>query len=786
MRQFIIKLIILLSIIINLASCTSIPPSAPLSSIIQADKRMVQGLALFNQGEFAQAVHEWQPAADLYEQSGKIALSINALLKLAEAYQRLGHYQKALSILKNQALMQAENTRNKKHIAAVRSNLGQVCFLMEQMETARRHLEISIQLAKQTKQPVLQALGLLHLGHVSASQKNYLAAQSYFTQSVQLAQQHDQSQLAIKGLMNQVWIELEKGNNQSAHSQLVSLWQPLQQLPDNHEKAYLLLKFKQFAKKLNWEPTHLISILHTTINIASALKDKYALSQTQGQLGNLYEQSRQYKKALDYTRQARLAAEQVNASRLLYRWEWQIGRLLKAQGKIDNAIPAYQRAKETIEKLQLPLPQLEANITCQATTVRPNFKTVIEPLFLELADLLLQRSQTHSDKNQSQEDMRAARVVVESLKGTELKDYFKDECITQVLGETREIDQIGENTAVFYPILFKERLELLLSLPNGEIQQLTQNGVKKEQVIETVKALRTRLDDQALVEEKLILELAQPLYRWLIQPIVPTLETHQIKTLVVVPRGVLLTIPFAVLHDGKQFLVEKKYALAMTTSVKLTAPNSNRLMDKDIAVLSSGLTEVAPNIQKTFHYEALRLADEELTKLQSLYPNSRHHQLKDKMFTSDMLDKVLKKQAYTLLHITSHAQFTPNFQNTFILTYDDKLTMDKLAKLIKTSKYRKEPLELLTLNACETAKGDERAALGLSGVALKAGARSALATLWEGWDEAAYHLTLNFYEHLGQSHSKAQALQQAQKTLLNSQYKHPYYWSPFILIGNWL
>ena len=698
MQQFTIKLLILLSIIVNLASCTSTSPSAPISSITQADKRMAQGLVLFKRGEFAQAIHEWQPVADLYEQSGKIVLSIKVLLQMAEAYQRLGHYQKALSILEN-ALVQAESTNDKKQIAAVQSDLGQMCFLLGKVKKAHRHLEISIQLAKQAQQPALQALGLLHLGHVFAAQQDYPAAQSHFTQSVQLAQQYHQPQLAIKGLMNQVWIGSKMGNNQSAKKQLISLWQPLQQLPDSHEKAYLLLKFKQFAQKLNWQTPHLIPILHATINIAKAIKDQYALSQAQGQLGNLYEHARQYQKALNYTQQARFAAEQVNASRLLYRWEWQSGRLFKAQNEIDHAILAYQHAKKTIEQLQAP-PQLESNTTCQATTVRPDFKTVIEPLFLELADLLLQRSQTHSDK--SQEDMRTARAVVESLKGTELKDYFKDECITQVLGETREIYQIGEDTAVFYPILFEERLELLLSLPNGEIQQFTQKGVTKEQVIDMVKALRTRLEDKTLVAEKLILELAQPLYQWLIQPIVSTLETHNIHTLVVVPRGVLLTIPFATLHDGEQFLIEQ-YALAMTTSVKLTAPNSNTLTDKGIAVLSAGLTEIAPDIQTVSHYEALRLVDDELKKLQNLYPNNRHQQLKGKMFTIDKLDEALKNKAYTLLHITSHAQFASDFQKTFILTYDDKLTMDKLATLIKTSKYRKVPLELLTLNACETA-----------------------------------------------------------------------------------
>jgi CHAT domain-containing protein len=187
-------------------------------------------------------------------------------------------------------------------------------------------------------------------------------------------------------------------------------------------------------------------------------------------------------------------------------------------------------------------------------------------------------------------------------------------------------------------------------------------------------------------------------------------------------------------------------------------------------------------------YRPLRLANAELEKMLMLYPNQHHHQLKGADFTIKQLEQNLTNEPITLLHLFSHAQFAPEFQNTFIVTYDDKLTINQLEKLVKISQYKEQPLELITLSACETVKGDERAALGLSGIALKSGARSALATLWKAWDESAFHLTSAFYEHLQQfpSASKAQALQAAQQSLLTSQYRHPHYWSSFILIGNWL
>jgi CHAT domain-containing protein len=114
--------------------------------------------------------------------------------------------------------------------------------------------------------------------------------------------------------------------------------------------------------------------------------------------------------------------------------------------------------------------------------------------------------------------------------------------------------------------------------------------------------------------------------------------------------------------------------------------------------------------------------------------------------------------------------------------------MDQLEQYVGLFKFREDPLELLTLSACETAVGDDRAALGLAGVAIKAGARSALGTLWYINDQASSDLVAEFYRQLQDpSISRAIALQRAQiKMLGNRRYQHPGYWAPFLLINNWL
>lgn len=153
------------------------------------------------------------------------------------------------------------------------------------------------------------------------------------------------------------------------------------------------------------------------------------------------------------------------------------------------------------------------------------------------------------------------------------------------------------------------------------------------------------------------------------------------------------------------------------------------------------------------------------------------------------MTREFRRGQYSIVHLATHGHFERDTAHSSLVTYQDDLSLDQLENLIRPSQYRGQPVELLTLSACQTAAGDDRAALGLAGVAIKAGARSALATLWCVNDVASARLVSAFYaeirKHPGQS--KAKALQTAQLNLINDpNYRHPYYWSPFLMIGNWL
>lgn len=276
------------------------------------------------------------------------------------------------------------------------------------------------------------------------------------------------------------------------------------------------------------------------------------------------------------------------------------------------------------------------------------------------------------------------------------------------------------------------------------------------------------------------LKPAKQLYSWLITPILPELQKHHIDTLIVVPDGAFRTIPFAAFYDGQQYLIEN-FALATTPSLKLTDANTLPI-NEHLELLLNGLT------QSVQGFSALPNVEKELTTIQNEFGGTI---LKDDAFRlsalENRIENAVETNPFRIIHIASHGQFNRNPKKTFLLTYDGKITMDVLERYISASKYQNKPIELLTLSACQTATGDDRAALGMAGVAIKAGARSALASLWFINDQASSDLIEQFYSHLKQHDSKAQALRGAQITLLkDARYHHASYWSPFLLIGNWL
>lgn len=199
-------------------------------------------------------------------------------------------------------------------------------------------------------------------------------------------------------------------------------------------------------------------------------------------------------------------------------------------------------------------------------------------------------------------------------------------------------------------------------------------------------------------------------------------------------------------------------------------------------VLLTGLSE--ERIQNKMVFPSLPGVPAELQSIETI---TKGRKLMNQAYTLPELTREFKNEAYTVLHLATHGIFGGRAEDTFLLTYDGRMTMNRLESLIQTGMFRENNVDLLTLSACQTAQGNEQAAFGLAGIAVKAGVKSAIATLWSVDDAATSRLLSEYYrQYAAGGVSKAKALQIAQKKLIEQpRFWHPSFWSPFLLIGNW-
>ncbi len=287
--------------------------------------------------------------------------------------------------------------------------------------------------------------------------------------------------------------------------------------------------------------------------------------------------------------------------------------------------------------------------------------------------------------------------------------------------------------------------------------------------------MQASLRPTSFARERLV--AARRIYDWLIQPAASALAQHQIKTLVFVLDGPLRSLPMAALHNGNHYLIEQ-YQIALAPSLQLLAPQ--KLQQERIHALVGGLSEAVAGTSP------LPGVQQEVDQIRRQVPTQV---LLNQSFTSNALRVQVQKRPFTVVHLATHGQFSSSVGDTYIQTWDERLTVQDLQALLNQRSLKNSTaIELLVLSACETARGDNRATLGMAGIAVRSGARSTLATLWTVNDASTATFTAEFYKALNQPGvSKAQAVQQAQLVLIQSQeFAHPFYWAPFILVGNWL
>lgn len=407
-------------------------------------------------------------------------------------------------------------------------------------------------------------------------------------------------------------------------------------------------------------------------------------------------------------------------------------------------------------------------------------------------------AQTNFEARASEVAKSANDPEAQKRRKTEINDYSR--------AFQGTLKDMGHDAVVAQYIVLDDKVVILFASPNAVVPR--ESKIKRRDLYALIRNFRAALSNPNEDPRP----QAQALYQLLVAPIAEDLRQAGAKTLMLDLDDMLRYVPFAALYDGKNYLVESTSVVMVTEAVR---DKLGKTPKSDWSVWGLGITKAGPG------YEALPYAAVELDGIAGQKGILAGKVMLDTAFTENSLRDGLD-QSYPIIHIASHFQFTPgSMDDSFLLLGDGKhLTLAQIR-----TKLNFNSVELLTLSACETALGDDSTSHhgveveGLGAIAQQAGAKAVLATLWPVADASTAALMRALYQaHKVGRLDKADALRQAQLALLrgsagadgagnaergltrinaapttgnfkidpNAPYAHPFYWAPFILMGNWL
>lgn len=714
-------------------------------------------------------IDAWSQAIAAAASRSDVDALMDALLQRAEAYRAAGIIEPATAdLLQCRALAQEKGDLGRE--AAATGALGSVYYANGSLTNAAEQLEESLRLGREAERADLVARSLINLAVVETTNLEADLALSHLDQARHLIDPSSHSLLALVDL-NVGRAMLAAGRFETARSMLVSVGDALLRLPAAEGRSELLaavaaslLDLREFSGKADR-----ILAAATYRYLGAAANDGVSHSPAidaaiVGDLARLYALEGRHEEALELARRAIATTQLEPVPGNAVRWHWLAARQLGVLGREADAKSAYERAIAEVRAGRYDL-VLAPDIYGRS------FRETVGPLFTEYVSLLLEEARHPKDETARRELLEAARETLEVFKSAELEEYFRDDCIASFLSTTRSVDVIDPSTIVIYPIVLPERLVLIVS--SQDTIQSFDVAVGSGELTDTIRAFRRGLEK---VTTRDYLAPSRELYDWIFRPIEDLVASLGARTLLFVPDGALRTIPIGALNDGQQFLVER-YAIAVAPGLNLIDP---RPIDRSSTKLLVGaLTEARGG------FAGLPSVAEEIETVGAVFGG---RVLRDDEFTLDNLRQALTESPYTIVHFASHGQLGRKAESSFVLTHDGRLSLDDLQSLMGLRQFREDSVELLVLSACQTAAGDDRAALGLAGVALKSGARSAIASLWFVNDTSAASFVAEFYRRLSDpSVTKAEAVRQAQVAMIGARrFRHPGYWAPYLLIGNWL
>jgi CHAT domain-containing protein/predicted negative regulator of RcsB-dependent stress response len=718
-------------------------------------------------GRFPDAIETWEKAIQIYntnnspdQNRSKIELKIDS----AQAHINLGQTKKAIDLL-DETLKLTQSFKDLE--ASARGVLGNAYLNRGDLEKAFDSYSTSLKIARSLNSPTIVLAALNNLTTTSlrmankyetdatgaqqendgaeslrssklANQKRFAA--SYYAIAAVEASRNTDSLNAVRALLNAIPL-IDEREALVYSTQAFSI---LKRQPASRTKVYSLINLAEIGKFDRQ------SLLELALSTASQIEDSRALSWAFGSLGELYEQKNDYRQALLMAQQAILKASEIFAYDSLYRWQWQLGRIYQQTQQTEQAIAAYENAVASLQKIR-------EDIAIATKEFQLDFRDEVEPIYRNLLALLLEEDLPKRTQK--------ALEIFDLLQLSQLESFFGDICLEVSSTISPQERLANTNSAAITSIILKDKTYLLLQMPDGSLHRYPID-IEAEQLNQKIEQWRWNLENSWNNQYR---EESQSLYELLIRPLESTLAAYHPKTLVFINDGILRNVPMAALHDGRQFLVEK-YAIANSVGLKFT----NEVISPDREALSFGLT-----VAKAPFKVPLPNVAPETKAVQQMLGGSRF--LNEK-FTARNFERQMENKDYSIIHLATHGKFAGSLENTFIQAFDRSIPLLELERLLNQ---RQSPIQLLAFSACQTAGGNDRAVLGLAGVSVRSGVRTALGTLWSVSDATIAESVEDFYRFWNSGLSLSEALRQAQLKQIPLNNSHPGNWGALVLIGNW-
>ncbi len=680
------------------------------------------GIAYSNLGQYQQAIALLEQRLEIAREIGDRQGEGNAIGSLGNAYLRLGQYQQGIAFHK-QYLEIAREIGDRQGEGNALGNLGNAYLQVGQYQQAIASYQQALAIHQDIGDRAAVGLGFSNIGNLFATQ--------------------DQPQLAILFLKQSVNVRESIRND-------------IRQLPTDQQQSFtdtVADTYRQLADLLLQE---------NRILEAQRVLDLLKVQELGDYLGTV-RSSPNTQTGIDLTTPERPVRDRQQA---ITNRAIAVGQQIAQLRQIDEGRSPQQQAQ---------LIELEA----EQDDIRAEFFAFIDgPEVQALVDAL--------SRDQAKQDLVAN---LEEL--VNLQNNLKD---------------LNQNAVLIYPLVLEDRLELVLVTPFSEPTRYPIT-VPREELNQAIVQFRQALEDPTSNP----LPAAQQLYDWLIAPMADDLAAIDAQTLLYAPDSILRYIPLAALHNGDRWLAED-YRVNHITAASLGNLNLRPDSELDIlaAAFSDGFHSVAVG-ERNLDFDGLPFAGQEVENLAKAFPGTTT--LVNDDFSLD--DTVLLMDDHTVVHLATHAAFvqgTP--QDSFILFGNgDRITLEEM----KQWRGRFNAIDLIVLSACETGLGDDGSGtgeeiLGFGYLMQQAGAAAAIASLWQVSDGGTQALMNAFYTALSNGYSKAEALQRSQRALIEGDLSvvgeqrgtielistatgepisaddlsHPYYWAPFILIGNGL